>query len=55
MERPVQIRPAQIALQQIAAGLQIAQADGEKYQIHCVSAWNKDPIIGVIGVQTGPQ
>jgi hypothetical protein len=21
----------------------------------CVSAWNKDPIIGVIGVQTGPQ
>jgi hypothetical protein len=21
----------------------------------CVSAWNKDPVIGVIGVQTGPQ
>ena len=21
----------------------------------CVSAWNKDPVIGAIGVQTGPQ
>jgi hypothetical protein len=24
-------------------------------QTGCVSAWNKDPIIGVIGVQAGPQ
>ena len=26
-----------------------------KAGISCVSAWNKDPVIGVIGVQTGPQ
>jgi hypothetical protein len=22
---------------------------------HCVSAWNKDPVFGVIGIQSGPR
>ena len=24
------------------------------YYLDCVSAWNKDPVFGVIGVQSGP-
>jgi len=24
-------------------------------RIECVSAWNKDPVIGVIGIQLGPR
>jgi hypothetical protein len=28
--------------------------DAGLQQFHCVSAWNKDPVIGVIGVQSGP-
>jgi hypothetical protein len=28
-------------------------ADGEK--ANCVSAWNKDPVFGVIGIQSGPR
>jgi hypothetical protein len=23
--------------------------------IDCVSAWNKDPVFGVIGIQSGPR
>jgi len=28
--------------------------DFSSSNIECVSAWNKDPVSGVIGVQTGP-
>jgi len=43
----------------------IAQDEGllEKYKalrnfqrrLECVSAWNKDPVFGVIGIQSGPR
>jgi hypothetical protein len=23
--------------------------------VNCVSAWNKDPVFGVIGIQSGPR
>jgi hypothetical protein len=26
-----------------------------KAQLECVSAWNKDPVFGVIGIQSGPR
>jgi hypothetical protein len=29
-------------------------AAATKKRAECVSAWNKDPVSGVIGVQTGP-
>jgi tripartite-type tricarboxylate transporter receptor subunit TctC len=27
----------------------------QKAEIECVSAWNKDPVFGVIGIQSGPR
>jgi len=41
-------------------GVSVAQA-GRDLDVHenvlrqwCVSAWNKDPVFGVIGIQSGP-
>jgi hypothetical protein len=28
---------------------------GLDYHVECVSAWNKDPVFGVIGIQSGPR
>ena len=30
-------------------------ATREMLQAQCVSAWNKDPVFGVIGIQSGPR
>ena len=29
--------------------------DGQLFRDYCVSAWNKDPVFGVIGIQSGPR
>ena len=28
---------------------------GDRMRYVCVSAWNKDPVLGVIGIQSGPR
>ena len=29
--------------------------DNRDKDVDCVSAWNKDPVFGVIGIQSGPR
>ena len=42
-----------------AIGLSIGGTEGNALDYHagtaCVSAWNKDPVFGVIGIQSGPR
>ena len=50
---------AKVALAAIKGDRTLAQL-AEQFDVHpnqvtaCVSAWNKDPVFGVIGVQSGP-
>lgn len=38
--------------QSFAAGQSVAPLDSTSRQLGCVSAWNKDPVFGVIGIQS---
>jgi chromosome segregation ATPase len=44
-----------LALEDLEQAVAETEAEQEKADPACESAWNKDPVFGVIGIQSGPR